>query len=77
MFSENVGTRDRDIRIVLIGLLAILSFFLLHGFWTILAGGVALILLATVITGFCPIYRILGISTRNMHDDASSEITAH
>lgn len=67
MFVANVGTPDRILRLVL-GVLLVASPFL---FASVVAGWLAwalpivgIILAATAFLGFCPIYRVLGLSTR-------------
>lgn len=61
---RNVGNADRIVRIVLAALALVWALSL--GATT--AGGLAVlavgaILLVTALVGFCPLYRILGIST--------------
>jgi len=63
MFQHNIGVRDRDIRLGLVGPLAVLALFFLHGVWTVLVGGIALILLVSAALSFCPLYRLLGLTT--------------
>lgn len=63
MFSKNVGTLDQLLRISL-GIALVATFFLSTGgpwHWLLLIGIVPLLtgLLAT-----CPLYRLLGVSTR-------------
>ena len=60
----NVGTPDRIVRIVIGVVLVVWFFFTAHGFWPWIGLIVGLILLATAAMNFCPIWRILGISTR-------------
>ncbi|BDG06552.1 YgaP family membrane protein [Anaeromyxobacter oryzae] len=55
----NEGTLDRTIRIVLGLSLIALVFFGPHSMWG-LAGFVPL---ATGLVGFCPLYRLVGVST--------------
>lgn len=61
---KNVGTLDRLVRI-LVGL-GLLAFALRFGFpdtqWNWL-GWIGLVPLFTAVVGFCPAYRLLGIST--------------
>jgi len=62
--NKNVGTLDKILRVV-IGILLI-AFALPLGFpqtgwnWT---GWIGVIPLLTAVIGFCPLYRIVGIST--------------
>lgn len=67
MFQRNEGPVDRTIRIVLGVLLLLVGLWLLNGLGGA-AGGIIVavigaILLITGITGFCGLYRLLGIST--------------
>ncbi|MCW1933531.1 YgaP family membrane protein [Pararhodobacter zhoushanensis] len=62
MFSRNVGTIDRGLRIVL-GLALLAGFFLNPDAslrWLYLVG---IIPLVTGLMGTCPLYRIFGVST--------------
>lgn len=61
--THNEGTIDRVIRVVL-GL-ALLSLVFV-GPHTLL-GLVGLVPLVTGLVGFCPLYRVLGVSTRRVH----------
>jgi hypothetical protein len=63
MLPKNVGTLDRDIRLVLGVLLMIPALFILSGIYQIIAGLLAVVLFATAATGFCPLYTVLGIKT--------------
>ena len=62
MFKNNVGSIDRIIRAV-IGIAALVAFFLLpeaEWRWWLLIG---IVPLATALMGSCPIYSMLGLST--------------
>jgi len=62
--KKNIGTLDRTLR-----LLAALAIILLYatgqltGTTTIVLGIVALLLIGTSLTGYCPVYPLLKIST--------------
>ncbi|MEO0223946.1 MAG: DUF2892 domain-containing protein [candidate division WOR-3 bacterium] len=61
--TKNVGTIDRAIRAVL-GIIFILSFFFVKSFLLkIILLILGVVLIFTAITGFCGLYKILGIST--------------
>lgn len=63
--EQNVGTIDRVVRIVL-GLLILGLFFVLDEgtrWWALLG----IIPLATGLVAWCPLYRVLGISTDREH----------
>jgi uncharacterized membrane protein HdeD (DUF308 family) len=66
--KPNEGTVDRIIRAVLGAALLWAGLWLLNGLQAatlgIVVAVVGLILLFTALTGFCLIYRVLGISTR-------------
>ncbi|MGC8837894.1 MAG: YgaP family membrane protein [Anaerolineae bacterium] len=66
--QANEGTVDRIVRLVLGAVLLWAGLWPLGGLrgaaWGIVAAVIGLILLFTAATGFCLIYRILGISTR-------------
>lgn len=61
MSHPNVGTADRVIRLVL-GVMALGLYGALESPWKYLTL-FGLILIATAVTGFCPLYRLLGLST--------------
>lgn len=61
---RNVGKADTVIRIIIAAVVAgLIITGNLSGTWAIIAGILAFILLVTGITGFCGIYKLLGIST--------------
>ena len=57
----NVGTADRIIRLVL-GVMALGLYGALESPWKYLTL-LGLVLIATAISRFCPLYRVLGLST--------------
>ena len=69
--TRNVGTVDRVVRTVL-GLAAVVWAFSvgLSSAVGILLVGAAAVLLVTAAVGFCPLYRLLGISTAGSHHAA-------
>lgn len=63
--KTNMAVLDRVLRVVLVALVAVLYFAgVLSPVASIVLGILAVIFLLTSIVGFCPIYRLLGISTR-------------
>jgi len=68
MFTANVGTPDRIIRLILGAILIAVPFFggaAITGSWLAWAAPiVGVVLAATAFLAFCPIYRVLGLSTR-------------
>lgn len=66
----NVGTPDRILRIVLGVLLLALPFipvtaglFAGWGSWRFVMAAVGVVLVATAVFRFCPLYRVLGMNT--------------
>ncbi len=64
MFHMNESVIDRIIRLVLGIALVGVTFTILTGVWQIVAAVVAGILVLTGAVGFCPLYALLGITTR-------------
>jgi hypothetical protein len=65
MMKQNMGTLDRVIRIVLAAAVAVLYFaHLLSPVAAIILGVVGVIFLVTGIAGFCPLYLLLGLSSK-------------
>lgn len=62
--TVNESSLDRGIRAA-IGIVLLLAWLLgwVAGTFAIVLGVVGIVLLATAAVGFCPMYRILGIST--------------
>jgi tetrahydromethanopterin S-methyltransferase subunit C len=62
--NANVGTTDRTIRLVLALAAAVFAFVAgISSAVGIVLLVVGVVLAATAFTGFCPIYRVFGIST--------------
>lgn len=60
----NVGTVDRVVRAVVgVVLVAAWAFGWLTGALAVVLGVVGIVLIATGAVGFCPLYRMLGMST--------------
>lgn len=63
--KKNIRSIDRIIRFLLAAAVAILYFTnIISGTLAMVSGIIAIILAATAITGFCPVYYALGITTR-------------
>lgn len=56
---KNVGSPDRIARLVIGALLVLLALTGTIGVW----GWIGVVLIATAVLNFCPLYRIFGIST--------------
>lgn len=63
MFATNESSLDRIIRAVLGIVLFALTFTMLTGIWQIVAGVLGVVMLVTAAVGFCPLYKIVGMST--------------
>ncbi|MFZ4524783.1 MAG: YgaP family membrane protein [Chlorobium sp.] len=61
--EQNIGKTDRIIRAV-IGLTIILAGIVIPSWWV----AIGLVPLLTSLTGFCPLYTLLKISTRTTHE---------
>ena len=61
LFKNNVGKTDRLIRIVL-GILLVGNVFFA---WQHPVGWIGVVLIVTGIAGVCPLYSLLGISTKS------------
>ncbi len=60
---KNLGGLDRTIRVVLAVVFFYLGASVLIGTWSIVAYVLAVTMLVTAAIGFCPLYKLLGIST--------------
>jgi uncharacterized membrane protein len=63
MFTKNVGSTDRLIRLIGGAALVVLAFIVMMGVWKWVAIVVGAILVATAFMNFCPIYAMLGMRT--------------
>lgn len=62
--AKNVGKNDKTIRLIAAIVIAILILTgVLTGAWAWILGIVAVFLALTSVISFCPIYKVLGIST--------------
>lgn len=62
MLAKNMGQTDRLIRAI-VGVVAIIAFFMLSGALAWVALVVGIVMLATSAMGSCPPYGLLGINT--------------
>ncbi|URA09302.1 YgaP family membrane protein [Thermospira aquatica] len=62
--EKNMGTIDRLIRIIIAAVLILLIVLkVITGIWIYVAALVAVVFIVTSMLGFCPLYKLLGIST--------------
>jgi Protein of unknown function (DUF2892) len=72
--KKNVGLADTIVRVILA--IAVAALYLtgsVHGKPAIVLGILAAILLITGVIGFCPLYALLGISTKTQAQSVSKE----
>jgi hypothetical protein len=62
MLAKNVGQTDRIIRGI-IGVVALIAFFMVSGGWSWLLLVVGAVMIGTAALGTCPPYALLGINT--------------
>ncbi|MGN6214429.1 YgaP family membrane protein [Parafilimonas sp.] len=73
VMKKNMGKADRVIRIFIAAIIAILYLTqIMSGVLTIILLTVGFIFLVTSVTGFCPIYKLLGINTCKRKDSSTS-----
>ena len=61
---KNMSSLDRILRILIVAAVAVLYFTgVISGTWVIILGIVAIIFLLTSLIGFCPLYKLFGISS--------------
>ncbi|MFQ3631486.1 DUF2892 domain-containing protein [Roseiflexus sp.] len=63
MLPINESVFDRDIRLGVGLLMFLFGFFGLTGIWQIVLTVVAVLLIVSAVTGFCPLYALLHVST--------------
>ena len=62
--TKNMGTLDRGLRLLIAAAVAVLYFMnVINGTTAIILGIVAVIFALTGLVSFCPLYRLVGIST--------------
>ncbi len=63
--KKNMGSADSIIRVIVAAVVAFLIFKgIITGTVAIIAGIVAAVFLLTSVVGFCPLYTIIGLSTK-------------
>lgn len=63
MFKQNEGNLDKNIRLIVGTVALLLGIFMLTGPLQIVAFAVGAVGIITGLTGFCMLYKILGIKT--------------
>jgi hypothetical protein len=67
--KKNMGVIDKIVRLFLVALIAVLYFtHTIGGLAAIILGVLAVVLLLTSLVSFCPLYRLLGISTAKKNE---------
>lgn len=62
---NNMGVLDRIIRVVIAIVIAVLYYYgQMSGLAAIILGLIAVIFILTGIVGYCPVYQLIGISTK-------------
>jgi hypothetical protein len=62
--ARNVGTLDRDIRLMLAALFALIALFApFGGPWQIIPAALSLVMILTAAFGVCPLYSLFRFST--------------
>ncbi|MCS6940230.1 MAG: DUF2892 domain-containing protein [Roseiflexus sp.] len=63
MLPVNESVFDRDIRLGVGLLMFLFGFFGLTGIWQIVLTVIAVLLIVSAVTGFCPLYALLHVNT--------------
>lgn len=74
LFVRNIGNLDRIFRIVVGIMLIIIGVIFTEGSSMIIISIIGLILLVSGITGICPTYSLIGISTKRKIRDSENGI---
>ncbi|MEI2766620.1 MAG: DUF2892 domain-containing protein [Dermatophilaceae bacterium] len=61
--KANVGNADKGVRVAIAVVAAILALTVAAGALKVVLWAVAAIMLVTAVVGFCPLYRLFGMST--------------
>jgi Protein of unknown function (DUF2892) len=62
--KKNMGAADKIIRLIIAALIAVLYFtHVIEGTFGIIALALAGVFVLTSLVGFCPLYRLVGLST--------------
>jgi hypothetical protein len=62
--KKNMGAIDKGVRLFLVALIVVLYFtHTISGLAAIILGIIAVVFLLTSLVSFCPLYKLLGIST--------------
>ena len=72
--EKNMGTIDRIVRVLLsVIMFGLLMKGIIYGVLAVISVAVSIILLLTSLVGFCPLYRVLGITTCNIKDTEKTD----
>ncbi len=63
MLPVNESVLDRDIRLGIGLLMFLFGFFGLTGIWQIMLTVIAVLLILSAVTGFCPLYAVFHVNT--------------
>lgn len=74
MITKNEGIIDKSVRFIVSEILFILAFFWLWDAWQTVAYIVALVMLITSLTSYCPLYQVLNIKTTEKNIKTSHKI---
>mgnify|MGYP006286968311 CR=1 FL=1 len=67
--KENMGKKDKVMRILAVVAIVALNITVnIHPILALLLGIAAVVLVFTAVSGVCPLYRMLGISTKDDQD---------
>jgi len=70
--EKNVGVKDKTIRVIA-GLILLGVGISIQGVWGLICAIVGIGLLFTAITGFCSLYKLFGINTREVKPESKGE----
>ncbi|MFA5130868.1 MAG: DUF2892 domain-containing protein [Patescibacteria group bacterium] len=68
---QNENATDRWVRVILGIIFLLLAYFQLTGTWRIVFYVLGIIALVTALTGFCALYKLLGINTNKKVEAAA------
>lgn len=64
--TKNMGSIDKTVRLVVVlAIVALYALNVISGTVAIVLGVIGIVLAATSLVSFCPLYTVLGVSTKN------------